>query len=155
MPATTAAATANHTAGDLPRTERKPFQPPPALPTAVANLPKDSGYRAHALRDLAQYQQYRPGCGGIGRELNDLFPLGFVHGKELLQKLLRAVNETADGGIEIVADLLPEQQRSILEVLQLALRGGVTLIRFLGQRGVLLPCVWSPCSAPGRKDRWR
>ena len=39
MPATAAAATASHTAGDLPSTERNPDQPPPALPTAVANLP--------------------------------------------------------------------------------------------------------------------
>ena len=87
------------------------------------------GHRAHALRDLAQYQQYGTGCGGIGRELNDLLPLGFVHGQELLQKLFRAVDETADGGVQIVADLLTKQQRRILEIFQLALRGGVTLIR--------------------------
>ena len=88
-----------------------------------------SGYRAHALGDLAQYQQYGTGSGGTSRELNDLFPLGFVHGQELLQKLFRAVDQAANGGTEIVADLLTKQQRRILEVLQLALRGGVTLVR--------------------------
>ena len=62
-------------------------------------------------------------------------------GQELLQKLLRAVNETADGGVQVVADLLAEQQRSVFEILQLALRGGITLIRFLGQCGVLFPCA--------------
>ena len=112
---------------------------------------KGRGHRAHALRDLTQHQQYGTGCGGISRELNDLFPLGFVHGQELLQKLLRAVNETADGGVQVVADLLPEQQRSVLEILQLALRGGVALVGFLGQRGVLFPCAGRHILRPREK----
>ena len=114
---------------------------------------KGRGHRAHALRDLPQRQQYRPGSGGISRELNDLLPLGFVHGKELLQKLLRAIDQAADGGIQVVADLLPEQQRSVLEILQLALRGGITLVRFLGQRGVLFPCAGRHILRPREKIR--
>ena len=55
--------------------------------------------------------------------------LRFVHGEEFLEKFLCAVDETADGGVQIVADLLTKQQRRILEIFQLALRGGVTLIR--------------------------
>ena len=109
---------------------------------------KGRGHRAHALRDLAQYQQYGTGCGGISRELNDLLPLGFVHGQELLQKLFRAVNETADGGIQVVADLLAEQQRRIFEVLQFALRGGVALVGFFGQSSIFLPCGGSRVLRP-------
>ena len=112
---------------------------------------KGRGHRAHALRDLAQYQQYGTGCGGIGRELNDLLALSFVHGKELLQKFFCAIDETANGGVQVVPDLLPEQQRSVLEILQLALRSGVTLIRLFGQCGVLFPCAGRHILRPREK----
>ena len=125
-----------------------------ALPAAAcftyfcSKFSKGRRYRAHAFRDLAHYQQYGTGCSSIGRELNDLFPLGFVHGKEFLQKFFRAVDETANSGVQIVTYLLTKQESGIFQVLQLALRGSVALIRFFRQRSVLFPCVRSHILRP-------
>ena len=78
-------------------------------------------------------------------------PSDFVHGKELLQKLFRAVDQAADGGIQVVADLLAEQQRRILEILQFAFRGGVALVGFLGQSSIFPPCAGGHVLRPREK----
>ena len=46
-----------------------------------------------------------------------------------------------DGGIEIIAQLLPKEDSLVLEVDELALRRGVALVGFCGQGGVLRPCA--------------
>ena len=101
---------------------------------SVSTVPDESGMRTllHSVTTDS---------GGIGCELNDLPALGFVHGEEFLEQFFRAVDEAADGGIQIIPDLLAEQQRRVLEVLQPALRGGVALVGFFGQCGVLFPCI--------------
>ena len=44
-----------------------------------------------------------------------------------------------DGWVQVVADLLCKEGRGVLEVFELTLRGGVTLLGFDGQRGILRP----------------
>ena len=68
-----------------------------------------------------------------------MHPLRLVHFQKPAQQLVHAANEVLDHGVEIVPDLLGKQQRPVLQVDQLALRGGVALASFFGQRGVLFP----------------
>ena len=75
---------------------------------------------ADALGHLAKEQQHRANGGSDGSILDDLLALGFIHLKELAQQIIRAFNQTLDGGIQIITDLLSEQQRFLRFVSLLA-----------------------------------
>ena len=45
-----------------------------------------------------------------------------------------------DGGIQIIADLLTEQNSLVLQIGQFALRRSVTFSGFRNERGILFPC---------------
>ena len=68
-------------------------------------------------------------------------PLCRVQGQELLQKLASFVDDLLDGGIQVIADLAGEHERSILQVDQAGFRGGIPLVGFCSQGGVLRPCL--------------
>ena len=97
--------------------------------------------RPDALRHLAQNEQHRPGGRGVGGHADDLHALGLIHFEESLHEVARAVDEILDRGVQVVADLLGEEERSVLEVDEPAFSGGVAFARLLGEGGILLPGV--------------
>ena len=95
---------------------------------------------ADALGHFTKEQQHRPNRGGNSGILDDLLALSFIHLQELAQQVVRAFNQALDGGIQVIADLLPKQQRLVFEVRELAGRGAVALPGLIGQGRVLFPC---------------
>ena len=91
------------------------------------------------------------GLGGVGGHADDLHPLGLVHVEEAFHEVTRAVDEALNRGIEVVAELLGEEDRCILEVDEAAFRGGIALARLLGEGGVLLPGVDGHVLRPGEQ----
>ena len=108
-------------------TERNPDQPPPAFAHGGGKLADARRQRADALGHLAQGEQHRPGGRGVGGHADDLHALGLIHFEEALHEVARAVDEILDRGVQVVADLLGEEERSIFEVDEPAFRGGVAL----------------------------
>ena len=97
------------------------------------------GHRAHALDDLREHQNCRASCRGNGGEFDNHQPLAFVQRHEFLDQVGCAVDQPLYRGIQIVADTLSRQHGGILEIFQLALRGGVALARLVGQGHIVLP----------------
>ena len=97
------------------------------------------GHCAHALDDLGKHQNRRASRRGNGGEFDYHQPLTFVQRHEFLDQVGRAVDQPLHRGVQIVANALGRQNGGILEIFQLALRGGVTLAGLVGQRHVILP----------------
>ena len=107
--------------------------------------------RTDTLGQLAEDQHHRTDCGSNGGEADDLHPLRFVQIHEAVQQIVRAFDEALDRGIEIIAQLLPEEDRLVLEVGELAFRCGVALVGLGGQGGVLRPCAVCGCLRPAEQ----
>ena len=102
----------------------------------------DTGRKgADTLRDFAKREQHRPGSSGNRGVLENLFALRSIQLEEAVQHIVCALDEVLDGGIEIIAQLLPKEDSLVLQVDELALRRGVALVGLGGQGGVLLPCT--------------
>ena len=95
----------------------KPLMPPPALPTAVANLPIPVERVPDTLGQLAEHQHHRSGCGSNGGIADDLHPLRYIQIQEAVQQTVRAFDEALDRGIEIIAQLLSKADQ--VEVLRM------------------------------------
>ena len=117
----------------------EPFEPTTRLANRCGKLADSGRSCTDCFCDLPQHQKNGSDRSCVRRKLYDLYPLGFVHLKELHKQFAGTVNQVLYCGIQIIANLLTKEQGCIFKVLQLALCGGIPFASLGRQSGILFP----------------